>query len=284
MRLPKLSIEASVALIYLLASGLWIWLSDFILAHFVHDPETLTRLQTAKGWLFVITTAVMLYLVLKGYMYRHRAAEAERIRSEKSLQESEERLRKAYEATIEGWSLAMDLHDKEIVGHTRRVTEMTVALARQMNVPEEKIAHIRHGALLHDIGKMGIPDEILRKPDQLTIEERAIMEKHPMYAYEMLQSITYLDPALEIPLLHHERWDGSGYPFGFRGEQIPVSARIFAVVDVYDALTSDRPYRVALTNDQAIGYIRSKSGTHFDPEVVRIFLSFLETWAKTEKL
>jgi putative nucleotidyltransferase with HDIG domain len=284
MRLPKLSIEASVALIYLLASGLWIWLSDFILAHFVQDPETLTRLQTAKGWLFVITTAVMLYLVLKGYMYRHRAAEAERIRSEKSLQESEERLRKAYEATIEGWSLAMDLHDKEIVGHTRRVTEMTVALARQMNVPEEKIAHIRHGALLHDIGKMGIPDEILRKPDQLTIEERAIMEKHPMYAYEMLQSITYLDPALEIPLLHHERWDGSGYPFGFRGEQIPVSARIFAVVDVYDALTSDRPYRVALTNDQAIGYIRSKSGTHFDPEVVRIFLSFLETWAKTEKL
>jgi putative nucleotidyltransferase with HDIG domain len=278
MRLPKLNLETGTALIYLVAAGLWIWLSDLVLAKLVQDPEVLTRLQTGKGWIFVIATAVMLYLVLKGYMYRHRLVEAERRRSEQRLRESEEQLRRAYEATIEGWSLAMDLHDKEIVGHTRRVTEMTVALARQMNIPEEKIAHIRHGALLHDIGKMGIPDEILRKPDQLTDDERSIMEKHPMYAFEMLQSIAYLDPALEIPLLHHERWDGSGYPFGYRGAQTPISARIFAVIDVYDALTSDRPYRAALTREAAAEYIRSQSGLHFDPDVAAVFLEFIEQW------
>jgi putative nucleotidyltransferase with HDIG domain len=181
----------------------------------------------------------------------------------------------AYEATIEGWSMAMDLHDKETVGHTLRVTEMTVQLARKMNVPEDKIQHIRHGALLHDIGKMGIPDEILRKPDTLNSEERSVMEKHPMYAFEMLQSISYLDLSLEIPLLHHEKWDGSGYPFGYQGEQIPLSARIFTVVDVYDALTNNRPYRDAVAQEKAIDYIRSESGKHFDPHVVDAFLEFL---------
>jgi putative nucleotidyltransferase with HDIG domain len=278
MRLPKLNIETGTALIYLVVAGLWIWLSDFVLVQYVQDLELLTRLQTVKGWIFVITTSILLYLVLKGYMYRHRIADAERIEAAARLRESEERLRKAYEATIEGWSMAMDLHDKEIVGHTRRVTDLTVALARQLKIPEGELIHIRHGALLHDIGKMGIPDEILRKPDQLSTEERDVIEKHPMYAFEMLQSISYLEKALEIPLLHHERWDGSGYPFGYRGEQIPISARIFAVVDVYDALTNHRPYRSASSKRDAVEYIRQQSGSLFDPEIVREFLAFVEHW------
>jgi putative nucleotidyltransferase with HDIG domain len=278
MRLLKLNIETGTAFIYLIVSGLWIWLSDYILVLYVRDLELLTRLQTAKGWIFVITTSIMLYLVLKGYMVRHRQLDAERIQTESQLRESEERLRRAYEATIEGWSLAMDLHDKEIMGHTRRVTELTVALGRKMNIPEEELMHIRHGALLHDIGKMGIPDEILLKPEQLSAEERDIMEKHPMYAFEMLQSISYLDPALEIPLLHHERWDGSGYPFGYKEEQIPISARIFAVVDVYDALTNDRPYRSATTKVEAAEYILQQSGSLFDPKIVSEFLEFIEHW------
>jgi putative nucleotidyltransferase with HDIG domain len=278
MRLLKLNIETGTAFIYLVVSGLWIWLSDFILVLYVRDLELLSRLQTAKGWIFVITTSIILYLVLKGYMVRHRQLDAERLQTESQLRESEERLRRAYEATIEGWSLAMDLHDKEIVGHTRRVTDLTMALARQMNIPEDELMHIRHGALLHDIGKMGIPDEILRKPDQLSTEERDVMEKHPMYAFEMLQSISYLDKALEIPLLHHERWDGSGYPFGYRGEQIPISARIFAVVDVYDALTNDRPYRSASLKQDAVEYIRQQSGSLFDPKIVGEFLEFIVHW------
>jgi putative nucleotidyltransferase with HDIG domain len=278
MRLLKRNIELTAALIYLAAASLWIWLTDLLLVQFIQDPARLTLLQTIKGWFFVVATSVILYLVLHAYTRRQRQQEAERYHAEERLRESEEHLRKAYEATIEGWSLAMDLHDKEIVGHTRRVTEMTVAMARWMQLPEEKIIHIRHGALLHDIGKMGIPDEILRKPDQLTDEERAIMEKHPMYAFEMLESIAYLDPALEIPLLHHERWDGSGYPFGYRGKQIPISARIFAVIDVYDALTSDRPYRDAVVKADALHFIRAKSGQHFDPDVVQAFLEFIEVW------
>jgi len=278
MRLPPLNIATGTTLAYLVAAGLWIWLSDFVLVQLVQDVGLLTRYQTAKGWVFVIATSILLYLVLKRYLYRQQQIEANQRCTEERLRESEENLRKAYEATIEGWSLAMDLHDKEIVGHTRRVTEMTVALARRMQVPEEKITHIRHGALLHDIGKMGIPDEILRKPDQLSEDERLIMEKHPMYAFEMLESIAYLGQALEIPLLHHERWDGSGYPFGYRGEQIPLSARLFAIVDVYDALTSDRPYRAALSREAAAEYIRSQSGRHFDPDAAAVFLEFIEAW------
>jgi PAS domain S-box-containing protein/putative nucleotidyltransferase with HDIG domain len=399
MMVPKFNFETGIALLYLVFAGVWIWLSDFVLAIFITDPAYLTRLQTAKGWIFVLVTTGLLFIILQKYMQRQRQSAAK-------LSENEERLRmalhaanqgmydlniqtgtafvnsiyaqmlgyapetfvetnqrwldrmhpedrervanafqsylagrtpeyrtefrqqtrsgewkwilsigsiverdaagkpirmsgthtditenkkaaleiaklnedivQAYQATIEGWSLAMDLHDQETVGHTRRVTDMTVGLARSMNIPEDQIVHIRHGALLHDIGKMGIPDHILRKPARLNREERAIIEKHPMYAFEMLQSIEFLDPSLEIPLLHHEKWDGSGYPFGYRGEQIPISARIFSVVDVYDALTSDRPYRDALAQEKAIEYIRTQSGKHFDPEVVDTFLDYLE--------
>ncbi|HNB42376.1 MAG TPA: PAS domain S-box protein, partial [Anaerolineales bacterium] len=192
-----------------------------------------------------------------------------------NLQRSNFDLTLAYDATIEGWSRALDLRDRETEGHTQRVTNLTVKLARQMGVPDADILHIRRGALLHDIGKMGIPDKILHKPDKLTAEEWAVMRQHTNYAYQMLTPITYLKPALDIPRCHHEKWDGTGYPDGLKGEQIPIAARIFAVVDVWDALTSDRSYRDAWTKEKAIEFIRSESGKHFDPKVAETFLSFI---------
>lgn len=180
-------------------------------------------------------------------------------------------LRAAYDETIEGWSRALDLRDRETEGHSRRVTELTVRIAARMGFSEEELVHIRRGALLHDIGKMGIPDAILLKPGPLDEQEWAIMRTHPTLAVEFLRPITFLAPALDIPWCHHEKWDGTGYPRGLRGEEIPLAARIFAVVDVYDALTSDRPYRAAWPHERALAYIREQAGRHFDPRVVEVF-------------
>jgi putative nucleotidyltransferase with HDIG domain len=188
------------------------------------------------------------------------------------LQRSNVDLMLAYDTTLEGWSRALDLRDKETEGHTQRVAELTVRLARAMGMSEEELIHVRRGAMLHDIGKMGIPDSILLKPGPLTDDEWAIMKKHPVYAYELLLPIAYLRPVLDIPYCHHEKWDGSGYSRGLKGEQIPLAARIFAVVDVWDALRSDRPYRPAWTDAQAREYIREQAGKHFDPKVVEVFL------------
>jgi HD-GYP domain-containing protein (c-di-GMP phosphodiesterase class II) len=181
----------------------------------------------------------------------------------------------AYDATIEGWSRALDLRDRETEGHTQRVTEMTIKLATIMGISGEEIIHIRRGALLHDIGKMGIPDNLLLKTGPLTDNEWGEMRKHPVYAYEMLSPISYLRPALDIPYCHHERWDGTGYPRGLKGDRIPLSARIFAVVDVWDALCSDRPYRRAWPREKALEYLTENSGTHFDPAVVTAFKRML---------
>jgi PAS domain S-box-containing protein/putative nucleotidyltransferase with HDIG domain len=194
-----------------------------------------------------------------------------------SLQISNTELQHAYEATIEGWSRALDLRDKETEGHTLRVTEQTLILARKMGFSDEELVHIRRGALLHDIGKMGVPDHILHKPAALTTDEWEIMRKHPSFAFELLSPIRYLkSTTLDIPYCHHEKWDGSGYPRGLHGEQIPLTARIFAVVDVYDALTSDRPYRPQWTHEKTMEYLLSLSGTHFDPNVLHAFVELLE--------
>ncbi|RJP47995.1 MAG: GAF domain-containing protein [Anaerolineaceae bacterium] len=189
-----------------------------------------------------------------------------------NLQRSNADLTLAYDATIEGWSLALDLRDKETEGHTRRVMEMALNLAGSLGMNESEMLNLKRGALLHDIGKMGVPDAILLKQGPLTTEEWEIMHQHPAYAYHMLESIAYLEDALEVPYCHHEHWDGSGYPRGLRGEEIPLAARVFAVVDVFDALTSDRPYRCAWPNEKAYRYIESQAGKHFDPKVVKIFL------------
>ena len=189
------------------------------------------------------------------------------------LQRSNLDLSLAYDTTIAGWSRALDLRDKETEGHSQRVTDLTLALARGMGMSEADLVHVRRGALLHDIGKMGIPDSILLKPGALSEEEWVIMRKHPAYAYELLAPIAYLQPALDIPYCHHERWDGTGYPRGLRGDAIPLAARVFAVADVWDALRSDRPYRAGWPDDRVREHIRSQAGTHFDPSVVRTFLT-----------
>ncbi|MCX7919331.1 MAG: HD domain-containing protein [bacterium] len=191
------------------------------------------------------------------------------------LQKSNIELVVAYDATIEGWSKAMDLRDKETEGHTLRVTEITERLARKIGVPDSEIVHIRRGALLHDIGKLGVPDAILHKPDKLNDEEWAIMKKHPVYAYEWLYPIVYLRPALDIPYCHHEKWNGTGYPRGLKGESIPLAARIFAIIDVWDALRSDRPYRPALPEEIVIAYLNEQAGIHFDPNIVPKFIELL---------
>ncbi len=189
-----------------------------------------------------------------------------------NLQRANVDLTLAYDVTLEGWSRALDLRDRETEGHTQRVTDLTLRLAKAMGVPGEDMVHIRRGALLHDIGKMGIPDAILLKPASLTDEEWVIMKRHPVAAYKLLAPIAYLRPALDIPRYHHEKWDGTGYSQGLRGEQIPLAARIFAVADVYDALTSDRPYRAAWPAEKARAYIREQAGKHFDPRIVEAFL------------
>lgn len=193
------------------------------------------------------------------------------------LQRSNQELMLAYDRTLEGWVRALDLRDRETQDHTKRVTELTMTLARSMGIDENSMIHLRRGALLHDIGKIGIPDAILHKPGPLTDEEWVLMRKHPEYAHNLLVPIDYLHQALLIPYCHHERWDGTGYPQGLKGEQIPLSARIFAVVDVWDALRSDRPYRRAWEKDRVKEYIKSLSGTHFDPNVIENFLRLVDS-------
>ncbi|MCF6278508.1 MAG: HD-GYP domain-containing protein, partial [Anaerolineales bacterium] len=189
-----------------------------------------------------------------------------------NLQRSNDELRLAYDTTLEGWAHALELHDMETEDHSRRVTNMTTQLAAFMGMDDETIVHVRRGALLHDIGKMGIPDRVLNKDEPLTDEEWDLIKMHPTYAKAMLADIPFLKPALDIPYCHHEKWDGSGYPLGLRGEAIPLAARIFTVIDVYDALTSNRSYRQAWSKKKTIAYIQEHSGTHFDPEVVRKFI------------
>jgi putative two-component system response regulator len=196
---------------------------------------------------------------------------AKLIEERAKLREANDQLLAAYEATIEGWSRALDLRDQETEGHSQRVTALSVELAKSFGLGNEHLAHIRRGALLHDIGKLGVPDSILHKPGTLSEEDWAIMRQHPQFAYDMLEKVEYLRPALEIPLCHHEKWDGSGYPRQLKGDEIPIAARIFAIVDVWDALRSDRPYRPAWTKEQALEYIRDQSGKHFDPHVVELF-------------
>jgi len=188
------------------------------------------------------------------------------------LESAAEELSLAYDATLEGWVRALDLRDSETEGHTQRVVERTVALARRAGVPEEELVHVRRGALLHDIGKVGIPDRILQKPGPLTEEEWTVMRLHPTYAHDMLSGIAFLGPALAIPWAHHERWDGTGYPRGLRAGEIPLAARAFAVVDIWDALVSDRPYRKAVPEPEVRAYLRSIAGTHLDPSLVDLFL------------
>jgi len=192
------------------------------------------------------------------------------------LQLSHEQLSNAYEDTIDALSRALDLRDRDTEGHTRRVIDLTLSLARRVGMDDAQLVHVRRGAYLHDMGKIGIPDMILLKPGALTDEEWEIMRRHPQYTYDMLSHIDFLRPALDIPYCHHEKWDGTGYPCGKKGEEIPLAARLFAVVDVWDALTNERPYRPAWPREKVVRYIKEQSGSHFDPHIVDIFLEIIQ--------
>jgi HD-GYP domain-containing protein (c-di-GMP phosphodiesterase class II) len=179
----------------------------------------------------------------------------------------------AYEATIEGFARALELREREPFGHTRQVAEITTLFARAAGIPEESIPHLQRGAFLHDIGKLGVPESILHKAGALTDNEWAVIRTHPQIGYDLLLPIVYLHASLDIPYSHHEKWDGTGYPQGLAGEKIPLMARIFSIVDVWDALISDRPFRKAWTDEQASHYLKQQAGTRFDPDLVDIFLN-----------
>jgi HD-GYP domain-containing protein (c-di-GMP phosphodiesterase class II) len=207
------------------------------------------------------------------------------------LNEANKQLGIAYDSALQGWSSALELRDHDTQQHTERVTEDVVSLACRMGVPEEELINYRRGALLHDVGKMAIPDSILRKAGQLSEDEWKTMRLHPMYAFVMLRKIPFLHKALDIPYRHHEKWDGSGYPHGLFRQQIPLAARIFSVVDSWDALNHDRPYRKAWPREKAIEYIASQAGKEFDPEVVKAFLEWMNHkkihalgWMEMEKV
>jgi putative nucleotidyltransferase with HDIG domain len=258
----KLSIAFKITAIYVIVGTLWILLSDqWVESLAFNNTSIATLLQTLKGWGYILVTACMLYLLVHFDF--------------SALKKAQHTLEQGYDATLKGWARALDLRDRSTEKHTQRVTELTLNLATEMGIREPELIHLRRGALLHDIGKIGIPDSILLKPGPLTDDEWKIMRQHPIHAYEMLSPIEYLQPALDIPYCHHEKWDGTGYPRRLQGEQIPLEARIFAVIDVWDALTSSRPYREAWTNEQTLEYIQDQAGKSFDPQVVQEFLKMI---------
>lgn len=210
------------------------------------------------------------------YLAAQVAVAVDSTRTFSDLQTANLDLNHAYDATLLGWSTALELRERETAGHSVRVVKMTVDLAQLMGIQGDDLVHIRRGSLLHDIGKMGIPDSILLKPGPLLPDEWVIMRQHPVYAYRMLNPIEYLQPALDIPYRHHEKWDGSGYPGGLKGDEIPLAAQIFSVVDVWDALTSDRPYRPAWSPTDTRQYISANAGKHFNPQIVATFLEYLQ--------
>ncbi|MEO7717487.1 MAG: HD-GYP domain-containing protein [Capsulimonas sp.] len=258
--------------------------------------DNLSHLRHAVWAGLGVALLMSLAVTICVYTYQRNAliAGAERLASAEALRKAHEELRQtnneleervslrtaellvAYNATIEGWSRALEMRDHETEGHCRRVTELTLRMGQALGMGEDQLNTLRQGALLHDIGKMGIPDEILLKPGALTEAEWVVMRLHPEYAVQMLQPIEFLEPALDIPRYHHEKWDGTGYPRGLSGEEIPLAARLFAFVDVWDALRSDRPYRRAWSHDRVCAHIRGLAGTHFDPTLTEIFLRVVE--------
>ncbi len=230
--------------------------------------EILTASVFLGGGLFVF---VITRITLRA-LQQVAAHEQELEEINRELKRSNYELIRAYDSTIEGWGHALDLRDQETEGHSQRVAALTRKVAREVGMSEEDLVHLTRGALLHDIGKMAISDKILLNEGELTAEELQIMREHPQHAYEMLSSIEYLKPALDIPYSHHERWNGTGYPQGLKGEDIPLAARIFALADTWDALTSERRYHKPWSEEKACEHITSRAGSHFDPELVEVFL------------
>jgi putative nucleotidyltransferase with HDIG domain len=252
---------AKVAGVYFAFAVAWIVLSDRVLRWTIPDADAELWLQTAKGIGFVVVSAAIIFVLSRRYLDR-----AERTTMQ---------LKEAYEQTLEGWAAALDIRDHSTGEHTARVTDLTVALARRFGIEGEELDDVQRGATLHDIGKMAVPDAVLGKVGPLDEDDWALIRQHPDMAVRMLRGVSFLEPALVIPWCHHEKWDGTGYPRGLAARDIPFPARLFAVVDVYDAITSERPYREPITMMAALDRIQRESGSHFDPEVVDEFVQMM---------
>ena len=255
----KVSPQLRTAIVYVVLAALWIWLSDHALAMFGLDPAGLTWAQSIKGWVFVVSTGAMLYWMI-GRDLRRLAA-------------INHRLRQGHEQSLRVLVSAMDIRHRETGDHSDRVMRMATGLARLAGVHGAALHHLKFGALLHDIGKLAIPDAILIKPGKLDDVEMAQMRLHPEIGRSLLEQVDFLRPAMDIPYAHHERWDGGGYPRGLRGEQIPLAARIFSVVDVWDALSFERVYKPAWPETEVIAYLREVAGSQLDPQLVALFLA-----------
>lgn len=251
--------QIRTALLYVTIASLWIWCSDRALAAVVHDPLQLTWAQSIKGWLFVLLTGVMLYWLIG--------------RDLKRLAEINRQLVHGHEQALRVLVSAMDIRHKETGDHSDRVMRMAVGLARFAGVQGEALHALKFGALLHDIGKLALPDAILIKPGKLDEAEMAHMRQHPEIGRELLDQVDFLRRAVDIPHAHHERWDGTGYPRGLRGEAIPLAARIFSIVDVWDALSFPRVYKPAWPEAEVIAYLQAAAGSQFDPQLVSLFLA-----------
>lgn len=258
MKTPRYP-QFKIVILYLIAGFLWIYISDQVILWFFASSSAITMVQNIKGCGFIIITSLLLFFLIK--------------RDFDALTQANKEVIKSYEQTIRGWVRVMDIRHQETLHHTERVTKATLELARLMGITSEKeLKHIEQGAILHDIGKIGIPDSILLKPDKLDEEEWTVMKTHPVLAHEVLSNIQYLEPCMDIPYCHHEKWDGRGYPRGIAGEEIPFAARIFTVIDVWDALSHPRAYKAQWPEKRVLDYIREQSGQHFDPRVTKIFL------------
>ncbi|MGB5445517.1 MAG: HD domain-containing phosphohydrolase [Psychromonas sp.] len=249
-----------IVLIYLVLGCLWIFFSDLVVERLFQNREYLTFAQNIKGWFFIVFTGLLLFFLIR--------------KAINATENANTKLLDSYEQTIRGWVQVMDLRHRETRDHTERVTKMTIELAKLLDITQEKqLKLIERGAILHDIGKIGISDAILIKPGKLDDAEWLQMKTHPQLAHDIIANIAFLKPSIDIPYCHHEKWDGSGYPQGLKGEAIPLTARIFAVIDVWDALIHPRIYKSAWPEQKVLKHIREQSGTHFDPNVVSLFLA-----------
>lgn len=248
-----------IVLIYLTLGTLWIFFSDSVVDNLFQHKEDITFAQNIKGWLFIVITGLLLFLLIR--------------REVNATKQVNTKLVESYEQTISGWIHVMDLRHRETKDHTERVTQMTIELAKLSGITEEnELKSIERGAMLHDIGKIGIPDAILIKPGKLDAKEWQEMKMHPEIANHILSNIAFLRPSIDIPYFHHEKWDGTGYPQGIKGDEIPIAARFFAVIDVWDALIHPRIYKSAWPEEKVLEHIGEQSGMHFDPNVVKLFL------------
>jgi putative nucleotidyltransferase with HDIG domain len=252
------SAQFRIAFLYVLLASLWIWLSDRALALLVRDPARMIWAQSAKGWLFVLLTGLMLYWLIGRDLRRLAAINRQLVHG--------------HEQALRVLVSAMDIRHKETRDHSDRVMRMAMGLARLTGMQDEALLSLKFGALLHDIGKLAIPDAILIKPGKLDEAEMAHMRRHPEIGRELMEQVDFLRRATDIPYAHHERWDGTGYPRGLRGEEIPLAARIFSIVDVWDALSFPRVYKPAWPEPEVLAYLRDAAGSQLDPQLVQLFL------------